>query len=276
MQYKKKLANPSAKELAEHMQKYEEVRMREESKKAQRAAKRKDEWRQAQAQLEDKIDSALPNIPAPSPIRPPPLRNKYSPSLVKDHFNDALWTDDDVSSLGDDAASSVSSLQGNRRRRRSKARPVAPIDPLPEDMGLLMPSVVSPARISPRGRSNLRKKKANIISDPYSADVVMVASTDRSGDSHSPRSRVKFGANVKFDDGAASMRSHLSGASSKRSSSNSTPGVFKGQVWISQLLETDDGEADLARMYETGFEMHMVEKGLIEGPETSAVLSNDL
>jgi hypothetical protein len=153
---------------------------------------------------------------------------------------------------------------------------LAVIDPLPEDVGMLMPSVVSPARISPRGRGNLRKKKTNILSDPYSADVMMVASADRSIDSHSPRSRVKFGADVKFDDGAASIRSYLSGASSKKSSSNAAPGVYKGQAWISHLLETDDAEPDLAKMYETGFEMHMVEKGLIDGPETSLTLSDDL
>lgn len=274
MQYKKKLANPSARDLAEHMQKYEEVRLQEEAKKAQRAVKRKEEWRRAQVQLDDKIDAALPNIPAPSPLHPSPLKKKYPTSLMKDQFNDGAWADDDISILDDDAGS-INSLQAKKRRKQPRARPSAAVDPLPEDTDLLMPSIVSPARISPRGRNNLRKKKANILVDPFSTDV-MISSADHSLASRSPRSHVKFGTDVKFDDAAASVRSHMSGASSKKSSGTTMPGVYKGQAWIAQLLETDEGEAELAQMYETGFEMHMVEKGLIDGPEARAPISDDI
>lgn len=44
---------------------------------------------------------------------------------------------------------------------------------------------------------------------------------------------------------------------------------MRGPQYLAEILEADQMEDDLARMYETGFEMQMVERGMMETPSAA-------
>ncbi len=283
----KKLAQPSAEDLAHHRQKYRELKSQEELRKQQRLAEREEEWRRVADQLVEKIHAAPVSIPVPSPMK----RLSSDGGSVRDA------SDDDGASKANSVVSSVP-----KKMRKKKRVTVAHSDDessVIHENNLYLPNIVSPAKLSPRARGKQRRKLRNgennnkdagsedndhspdavasvALGDRGDQIVESVEESPRSHRSHRSAAAPKQSLNHKEADPAGQVRfstntkaESIANASvgDVTISSDGTQRIAVGQQWISNLLEPDPEEPNLAKMYETGFEMLMIETGLIPSDE---------
>lgn len=292
----KKLAQPSAQDLVEHRQKYRELKSQEELRKQQRLADREDEWRRVADELIEKIHAAPVSIPMPSPMK--------RLSSEGDSVREAA-SEDDGASKANSVVSSAHKKIKKRKKKNAAMAHSDDENSVAHEHNLYLPNIVSPAKLSPRARGKQRRKLRNGEHNKHNAHINDdVDNEGNNGDSPNAVASVALGDGAESVAGSIeessprSLKSHRSAAQKQSASSHHKDGdhvrfstntkaesiangsvadatlssdgtqrVAVGQQWISNLLEPDPEEPNLAKIYETGFEMLMMETGLIPGDD---------
>lgn len=86
-----------------------------------------------------------------------------------------------------------------------------------------------------------------------------------------PEGHVRFAEGQGANNIAITRKSLGSDNSGGKTSDLNTENItnLRGPQYLAELLEADQHEEDLAKMYETGFEMQMVERGMMETPSAA-------
>lgn len=282
----KKLAQPSHQDLLEHRQKYAELKKEEEQRKKEAREYRENEWRNMQQMLQQKNEAVVPHVPSHSPLK----RNAS-----------------DVNASDDESLHShVSQKKKKRPRRRSRAASDVTGDEDSIDSAarreddLYLPNIVSPAKLSPRGIGKARRAKRREEENSNDGENQAPSNLNHAineGESpprvpkkekkqvrlppdvrpepiHTEDSVDSNGNHVRFAENAT-RKSHDSDVShdSKSSLTVANVPILRGPQYLAELLEPDQQEEDLAKMYETGFEMQMVERGMMETPSAAKALA---